>query len=147
MTTTGVELEKNDGSELFTLKVTNLTSTNANNVITHTIVAEAGAIAGESPLFEKEEYELSGEIKGMDATDYPNSGTYGDHDYGQAEELRRATKQWGDIVSNGLDTLYWDGRTIGVVISELRLDQNRENDPENQYTFTLALTAFDTPIN
>ena len=147
MTDTGVELEKNDGSEKFTLKVNNLTSSNANNVITHTIVAEAGQIAGEAPLFEKEEYELSGVIKGMEASDYPNSGTYSDDDYGQVEELRRVTKEWGDIVSNGLDTLYWDGRTIGVVISELRLDQNRENDPENQYGFTLSLTAFDTPIN
>lgn len=146
MTNTGVELEKNDGTETFVLKVNNITASNANNIITHTIIAEAGAIAGEEPLFEKEEYELSGEIKGMEAADYPNSGTYSDDDFGQAEELRRATKEWGDIASNGLDLLRWDGRSIDVVISELRLDQNRENDPEKQYTFTLSLTAFDTAV-
>jgi len=146
MTNTGVELDKNDGSETFTLKVNNLTSVNANNVITHTIVAEAGDIAGEEPLYEKESYELSGEVRGMDGTDYPNSGTYSDDDYGQVEELRRATKQWGDLASNGLDTLHWDGRTIGVVISELRIDQNRNEDPEKQYSFTMELMAFDTPV-
>ncbi|AGM11814.1 hypothetical protein M201_gp44 [Haloarcula californiae tailed virus 2] len=145
MTNTGVELEKNDGSETFTLKVNNVTASNANNVITHTIVSVAGSIAGSAPLFEKETYELSGEIKGMEAADYPNSGTYSDDDYGQAEELRRATKVWGDI-QNGLDTLRWDGRSIGVVISEFRLDQNREQDIPKNYTFTLELTAFDTPI-
>lgn len=145
MTNTGVELEKNDGSETFTLKVNNVTASNANNVITHTIISVAGSIAGSAPLFEKETYELSGEIKGMEADDYPNSGTYSDDDYGQAEELRRATKVWGDI-QNGLDTLRWDGRSIGVVISEFRLDQNREQDIPKNYTFTLELTAFDTPI-
>lgn len=144
MTNTGVELEKNDGSETFTLKVNNMTSVNANNVITHTLVT-AGNIAGEEPLFEKESYELSGEVKGMDSSDYPNSGTYSNDDYGQVEELRRATKEWGNITS-GMDTLRWDGRTIGVVISELRIDQNRGNDPEKQYTFTMELTAFDTPV-
>ena len=145
MTSTGVELEKNDGSEKFTLKVNNLTSSNANNVILHTIVAEAGRIAGESPIFEKESYELTGVIQAMEAADYPNSGTYSDDDFGMVEELRRATKEWGDI-SNGLDTLYWDGRTIDVVISEVRIDQNREETPEKEYSFTMELTAFDTPV-
>jgi hypothetical protein len=146
MTNTGVGLEKNDGTETFTLKVNTISSVNANNIITHTIVAEAGDIAGEEPLFEKESYELSGEVRGMEATDYPNSGTYNDDDYGQVEELRRAAKQWGDLASNGLDTLVWDGRSIGVVFSEIRVEQNREEDPEKQYTFTMELTAFDTPI-
>ena len=145
MTSTGVELEKNDGSEKFTLKVNNLTSSNANNVILHTIVAEAGRIAGEAPIFEKESYELTGVIQAMEAADYPNSGTYSDDDFGMVEELRRATKEWGDI-SNGLDTLYWDGRTIDVVISEVRIDQNREETPEKEYSFTMELTAFDTPV-
>lgn len=145
MTNTGVELEKNDASEKFTLKVANLTSSNANNIILHTIVAEAGRLAGESPVFEKESYELTGEIVGMEAADYPNSGTYSDDDYGMVEELRRATKQWGDI-SNGLDTLYWDGRVIDVAISEIRIDQNREEKPEKEYSFTMELTAFDTPV-
>lgn len=145
MTNTGVELEKNDATETFTLKVNNVTASNANNIITHTIISAAGSIAGSAPLFEKETYELSGVIKGMEAADYPNSGTYSDDDYGQAEELRRATKEWGDI-QNGLDTFKWDGRSIGVVISELRLDQNREQDIPKQYGFTLELTAFDTPI-
>ncbi len=146
MTNTGVELEKNDGSETFTLKVNNLTSSNANNVITHTIVAEAGNLAGEEPIFEKESYELTGVVQAMEAADYPNSGTYSDDDFGMVEELRRATKQWGDIASNGLDTLRWDGRTIGVVISELRIDQNREKTPEKEYSFTLEVVAFDTPV-
>lgn len=146
MTNTGVELEKNDGSETFTLKVNNLTSSNANNVITHTIVAEAGNLAGEEPIFEKESYELTGVIQAMEASDYPNSGVYSDDDFGMVEELRRATKQWGDIASNGLDTLRWDGRTIGVVISELRIDQNREETPEKEYSFTLEVVAFDTPV-
>ena len=146
MSDTGVELVKNDGSEAFTLKVDNITSVNANNIITHTIVAEAGNIAGEAPLFEKESYELTGDVRGMDGTDYPNSGTYANDEYGQVEELRRAAKQWGDLVSNGLNTLRWDGRSIGVVISEVRIEQNREEDPERQYTFTLELDAFDTPI-
>lgn len=145
MTNTGVELEKNDGSEVFTLKVRNMTNVNANNVITHTIVTAAGNISGEEPIFEKESYEMEGDIKGMDSTDYPNAGTYSDDDYGQVEELRRASRQWGDI-NNGLDTLRWDGRTIGVVISELRIDQNREEDPERQFTFTLELTAFDVAV-
>lgn len=145
MTDTGVELEKNDGSEKFTLKVNNLTSSNANNVITHTIVAESGNLAGEEPIFEKESYELTGVIQAMEADDYPNSGTYSNDDYGMVEELRRATKEWGNI-SSGLDTLYWDGRTIGVVISEVRIDQNREETPENQYSFTMELVAYDTPI-
>lgn len=145
MTNTGTELEKNDGSEKFTLKTNNLTSSNANNVILHTIVAEAGRIAGEEPIFEKESYELTGVIQAMEAADYPNSGTYSDDDFGFVEELRRATKEWGDI-SNGLDTLRWDGRTIDVVISEVRIDQNREETPEKEYSFTMELTAFDTPV-
>ena len=145
MTDTGVELEKNDGSESFTLKVNHVTNNNSNNIITHTIISAAGSIAGSEPLFERENYELTGEIRGMEAEDYPNSGTYSNHDYGQAEELRRASKEWGDIV-NGLDTLRWDGRTIGCVISEFRLEQDRSQDPEKQYTFTLELSAFDTSI-
>lgn len=147
MTNTGITLTKNDSSEVFHLKVSNVTAENANHVITHAIVSAAGNLAGSGPIFEKESYQLSGRIAGMDSSDYPNSGTYtseGD-DYGQAEELRRATKQWGDI-ENGLDTLTWDGRIIDVVISDFRLEQNREQEAPKQYTFTLELTAFDTPI-
>lgn len=146
MTNTGVELRKNDGSETFTLKCETLTSSNANNIITHTIVAEVGNLAGEEPIFEKETYELTGEIVGMEDADYPNSGTYSDDDFGQVEELRRAAKQWGTVVTGGLDTLYWDGRTIGCVISEVRIDQNRENNPEKDYSFTIELVSYDINI-
>lgn len=145
MTSTGVELVKNDGSETFTLKVNDISATNANNIVTHTIVAEVGQILGEEPLFEKEEYEISGRIVGMEGADYPNDGTYTDDDFGQSEELRRASKVWGDI-TNGLDTLNWDGRSIDVVISEFRLTENRQNNAERQYSFTLLLTAFDTAL-
>lgn len=143
MTDTGVTLTKNDGSEQFTLKVNNVTMSNSSNVIVKSIISAAGELAGTDPVLAKETYELSGDIRGMDGTDYPNSGVYSDDDFGMTEELRRAAKQWGPDTNNGLDTLDWDGRTIDVVISEIRIDQNRNQDPEKQYSFTLELTTYD----
>jgi hypothetical protein len=146
MTSTGVNLVKNDGSETFVLKVENIENTNSNNIVTHTLVSEIGNIAGEEPLFEKEGYTVDGVIAGTEPADYPNSGTYSNHDYGMSEELRRAVRQWGNVATGGLDTLQWDGRSIGVVIADFILTQDRTADGPRQYTYTLELTSYDTSI-
>lgn len=145
-TATNTALERNDGGELFILKVSHVEAVNAKNAYIKSITSAAGNLAGADPVLEKETYELTGEVRGMDPGDYPNSGTYADHDFGFAEELRRASKEWGPDLENGLDTFDWDGREIGVVITELRLEENPQETPEKQYTFTMELTAFDVYV-
>jgi len=150
MTSTGITLVKNDGSETFTLKVTNVKVQVSNNVIIKSILSAVGGLAGANPVLSKEAYQLSVVIKDMDASDYPNSGTYSvtpnTHAYGQHNELLRVAAEWGPTQADGLDTLNYDGRSISGVISDLQLSEDRTSDNQRQYTGTLEFTHFDVYI-
>lgn len=150
MTNTETELEKNDGTEKFTLKVTNVKTQVSNNVIVKSILSAAGGLAGANPVLSKEAYQCSVVIKDMEASDYPNSGSYSTtpntHNYGQMEELRRAAREWGPDTNDGFDQFLYDGRSIDVVISDLQLNEDRSQDLSREWAGTLELTHYDVYI-
>lgn len=150
MTTTDVSLKKNDGSETFVLRVTNVKYSNSQSVITRAILSATGGLAGADPVLSKETFKLSIEIANTDAADYPNSGTYSStpntDNYGMYEELRRVANEWGPDSTDGLDTLEYDGRSVDVVISDLQLTEDIEQDPKREYSGTIEVTHFDVYI-
>lgn len=150
MTDTDVQLDKNDGSETFVLRVTNVKYANSQSVLTRSILSATGGLAGANPVLSKETWTLTIEIANTDAADYPNSGTYSStpntDNYGMYEELRRAANEWGPTTADGLDTMTYDGRTVDVVITDLQLTEDIERDPKREYSGTIELTHFDVYI-
>lgn len=150
MTSTGLSLVKNDGTEEFVLRGSNVKLSVSNNVIIKSILSAVGGLAGANPVLSKETYQISVILKGVEAADYPNSGTYSvtpnTHNYGMHNELARAAREWGPTTADGLDTLEYDGRSIDGVISDLQLSEDRTSDNQRQYTGTLEFTHFDVYI-
>lgn len=140
------ELRRNDGTETFQMKVTSVEPSITNNLAVRSIISAVGGLAGKDPVLNKETYQIDGDIKGMEATDYPNSGSYSDHDYGYENELRRAAKEWGPDLSNGFDVFFWDGRTIEGVITDMSPREDRGQDKGRDYTFTMEFTHLDVYI-
>jgi hypothetical protein len=151
MTSTGLTITKNDGTEQFTLKSNQVKTVISMGVITKAILGGASSLAGGDPTLSKETLEINGVIRDMEAADYPNSGTYNDDDLGFAEELRRAVKEWRPTTSNGLNTLEYETGTnlrgpISGLLTEVQVTENRDNDAPRQYTFTIEWTHYDVYI-
>lgn len=125
-----VRLTKNDGSEQYNLRCEKVKSKVSNGLITRSILSGLGdLIAGADPVLNTETYQLQQiSIRNVDGDDYPNSATYNNDNYGMENELRRSAKEWGPDLDNGFDTLYWDGREIGVVITDYSSEQSASED-------------------
>jgi hypothetical protein len=148
MTTTDLTLVKNDGSETFTLKATDVKSTVSMGVVTKALLGGAASLSGGDPVLSKETYELNGVIKDVDAADYPNAGTYSDDDLGMAEELKRAAKEWQPTVQDGLNVMNYDqgaNRRGGIdgLLTEVAVTEDRSADKPRDYTFTIEWTHYD----
>lgn len=139
MTDTALSIERNDGTEEFTLKSNQVKMALSASTTIKAVLSAAGGLAGASPVLAKETYQINLVLKDVEAEDYPNSSTYEDedvnpHNYGIHSELRRAFKEWGPTVSDGFDTLHYDGRDIDGMITDLQLTENRQEDVSRQYT-------------
>lgn len=141
-----VTLDRNDGSETFRLKVDSVEPTISNGLFTRSLISATGGLAGKDPILNKETYQITGDIKAMEASDYPNSAGYSDDDRGMEIELRRASKEWGPDTTDGFDTMTWDGRVIEGVITEFSPREDRSSDIGRNYTFSMEFTHIDVYI-
>lgn len=151
MTTTNLTITKNDGTETFTLKATDVKSSIGMGVITKAVLGGIASLTGTDPVLSKETYELNGVIKDVDPGDYPNSGTYSDDDLGMSEELKRAAKEWKPTTGDGLNTMDYDQGanlrgTIDGVLTQVDISENRDQDKPRDYTFTIEWTVYDVYV-
>lgn len=146
----GVRLERNDGSEEFVFKATNVKKSHSNGLVTDTIISGLREIVGGKLVLEKETLTVEGIIKNMEPDHYPNSSTYDDDDLGFERELDRAGKEWGWDNTDGFDRLYWGDRDpINGVITQTDATEDA-TDPElgpGSYTFTVEFTYLDAFIS
>ena len=148
MTTTNLVLVKNDGSEEFTLKASNVKSTISMGVVTKALLGATASLSGGEPTLSKETYEINGVIRDVDASDYPNAGTYSDNDLGMSEELKRAAKQWSPTKADGLNTMKYDEGSnlrgaVDGLLTEVAITEDRNSDKPRDYSFTLEWTHYD----
>ena len=144
MTSTSVDIERNDGSETFVLKTSRIDHEISNGLVTDSIISGVSReLGGGKLVLDIRKFEIDIDIQGMEAADYPNSSTYSDDDYGYAQELERAALTWGWTSSDGFDTLNYDGRTLTGVLTNLNLVENTENTKARQYTGNIEWTYLD----
>lgn len=141
-----VVLTRNDGSETFTLKAETVQFRQSNGLITDSVISALREVVGGKLVLERETYVVGGIIKGVEADQYPNAGTYEDHDYGMKSELDRASDTWGYDTTNGFDYLTWgrDPPRQGVFTSVALTED--ASDPEmgsGAYAFEIEWTYLD----
>lgn len=156
MTDSRVELRRNDGSEVFTLKTTRVETEVSNGLVTDSVVSGVSRrVLGGKLVLDLRTFQIDIEIQGMDSSDYPNASTYDgssddrpdDDDYGFRWELERAALEWGWDSSNGFDQLYYDGRTFNAVITNLAITEDTTSGKARTYTGTLETTYLDAFIS
>lgn len=145
-----VVLTRNDLSEEFTLKAESVQYRQSNGLVTDSVISALREIVGGKFVLEKETYVISGIIKGVDPSHYPNSGTYVDDDYGMKSELDRAGEAWGFDTTDGFDTMKWgrDPPRQGV-FTELVITEDATN-PEmgsGAYEFEVEWTYLDAFVS
>lgn len=148
MTDTEVELRRNDSSETFVLKAYNVDPSVENGLVTDSIIsATSRQLLGGKLVLSAETYQISFEIQGMESTDYPNSGSYSNDDYGFRWELWRAAHQWGFTIADGFDQLYYDGQLIDGVITLFNPTEDTEQKKARTYDATLEFTHVDAFVS
>jgi len=148
MTTTEVELRRNDGSETFVLKATRVDPTVSNGLVTDSIISAASRqVLGGKLVLSAETYQVDFDIQGMESADYPNAGTYSNDDYGFKEELWRASHEWGFTLSDGLDVLYYDGKSVEGVITEFNPTEDLNQRKARTYDASLEFTHVDAYVS
>jgi len=148
MTSTEVELRRNDGSETFVLKATRVDPSVENGLITDSIIsATSRQVLGGKFVLANETYQIDFDIQGMEAADYPNSGSYSNHDYGFKSELWRAAHEWGFTIADGFDQLYYDGDLIDGVITLFNPTEDTEQRKARTYDATVEFTHLDAFIS
>lgn len=143
-----VKLIRNDGSETFRLKAYNVDTDVENGLITDSLASAFRQVVGSKLRLDLQTYTVDFVIQGMTPDDYPNASTYDgssastpdNDDYGFREELMRASKEWGYDLSNGFDTLEYDGRSIDGVITAFDPTEDTANRPGRTYDATLEWT-------
>ena len=147
MTVTATRIIRNDDSEEFVLKTPTVRSTVSRSVVTRAVLSAAGGLVGGDPIIGKEVFAIQNvAIRDISPDDYPNSGTYSDHNLGFKQELLRAAKTWSPSVSNGLDVFHYDGEEHGGVLTDVQITENVQEDAPRQYSATLEWTAYDAYI-
>lgn len=147
MPETEVRLIRNDGSETFQLKAERVEMTTSNGFVTSSVISGASnEVLGSKLVLDMVTFQIAIKIQGHEASDYPNSSSYSDHDRGFAREIRRASEQWGYTVSDDLDELYWDGRRVGGVITEVSVSEDVNQQMQRTYTGDIEFTHVHTAI-
>lgn len=141
-----VRLQRNDGTEEFVLKTETVQYRQSNGLVTDSVISALREVVGGKLVLEKEAYVISGIIKGVDPTHYPNSATYTDDDYGMKTELDRAGDTWGYDTTDGFDQMKWgrDPWRQGI-LTELMITEDATN-PElgsGAYEFEVEWTYLD----
>lgn len=151
-----VKVIRNDGSETFRLKAERVETSVENGLVTDSIISAASRqVAGGKLVLELQRYTIDFVIQGMTPDDYPNASTYDgssastpdNDDYGFREELMRASKEWGYDLSNGFDTLEYDGRSIDGVITAFDPTEDTANRPGRTYDATLEWKFLDAYVS
>lgn len=141
MTSTLVELKRNDGSETFTLKANRVQTQVSNGFVTDSVISGTSRkVLGGKLVLELQTYQVDAIIQGMEAADYPNSGSYSDHDYGFKQELERASKEWGFTTADGFDQIVYDGQTIDGVFTSFDFTEDTEQRKRRSYEGTVEWT-------
>lgn len=142
-----VTLTKNDGSETFDLKVNKPDRSLGNDLVSQTIIAQAGEVAGKDVGLGFETISLQGKIQKTQKGTYPTGGNYPSIDlskWARATEkemaLAHAARTWGPDDANGFDVLEWGPRSIDGMISKYSASENRSQEGPEQYNFTLEWT-------
>jgi hypothetical protein len=144
-----IQIVKADGSEEFNLRVEKVQTKVSNGLITRSILSGLGdLVAGSDPVLNTETFKLQNvQLRNVDASDYPNSSSYSNHNYGMENELRRAAKEYGPSLAKGFDHLKWDGRTIDTVITDFSSNQSAvEDGVPRVYTCDIKLTHVDVYV-
>jgi hypothetical protein len=148
MSDTEVELRRNDGSEIFVLKASRVETEVSNGLVTDSIVSGISReILGGKFVLDIRQWQIDLDIQGMDSSDYPNSGSYSDDDYGFYNELERASLEWGWDRQDGFDELYYDGRSLNGVFTNLNLVEDVSSRPARQYDASIEWTYLDVFIS
>lgn len=156
MTDTRVELRRNDGSEVFRLKTTRVETEISNGLVTDSIISGVSRrVLGGKFVLDLRTFQIDVDIQGMESGDYPNASTYDgssaerpdDDDYGFRWELERAALEWGWDSSDGFDQLYYDGRELQGVITNVSLVEDTEANKPRTYTGSVEWTYLDSWIN
>lgn len=141
MTSTEVEIRRNDGDETFVCKAESVELVASNGLIMDSIIsAVTNKVLGSKFVLEAVTYQIDLTIQGMEAGDYPNSASYTDHDKGFRDELYRACLEWGFTLSDDFDILYYDGRTIDGLITEYSPLEDLSQKQQRTYDATLEWT-------
>lgn len=144
-----VLLTRNDGSEEFTLKAETVQYRQSNSLVTDSVISALREIVGGKLVLEKENYVISGNIKGVDPAHYPNSSLYSDHDYGMKRELDRAGDVWGFDSTDGFDQMTWgrDPARQGI-LTELSITEDASNSQlgSGAYEFEIEWTYLDAYV-
>lgn len=148
-----VVLRRNDydtSGEEFYLKVDKIDRNMSNNIVTRSIIATAGDIAGKKINLDTENYSMNGYIMGTEADTYPSYVSIDTDKWAQATEkemnLAQAARLWGPDLSDGFDTLIWGPRTISGMISAYNVTENPGSKAPEQYDFTIQWTHTNTYI-
>jgi len=148
MTSTEVTLTRNDGSETFVLKAESVDRSVENGLVTDSIIsAVSRQVVGGKLVLSRETYQIDFPIQGMEAADYPNSGTYTDHDWGFNEELWRAAHDWGFTLADGFDTLSYRDRTVDGVITLFNPKEDTGQQKAGTFDASLEFTHLDAYVS
>lgn len=139
-----VRILRNDGSEEFRLKATQVETAVENNVATDSIISGVSrAVAGGKLVLGLQRYQISFIIQGTEPGDYPNAGTYSNDDKGMRDELLRASKTFGFTDEDGFDRLLYDGRSIDGVFTAYNVTEDTSSRPARTYDATIEWTHLD----
>lgn len=139
-----VRILRNDGSEEFRLKATQVETAVENNVATDSIISGVSrAVAGGKLVLGLQRYQISFVIQGTEPGDYPNAGTHANDDKGMRDELLRASKTFGFTQADGFDKLLYDGRSIDGVFTSYNVTEDTSSRPARTYDATIEWTHLD----
>lgn len=143
MTTTDVSLVRNDGSEQFILKADRVEETVSNGFVSDSIISGVTRkTLGAKLVLELITYQVDITIQGVEATDYPNSSSYTDHEWGMRQELRRASLHWGYTMADGFDTLEYRDLSANGVLTEYSPMEDTDQRQAGTFTATIEWTNF-----
>lgn len=145
-----VRIERNDGSEAFEFKAENVDYNQSNGLVTDSVISALREVVGGKLVLESETITVTGIVKDVDSTYYPNSSSYSDHDRGFETELRRAGKEWGFDTTDGFDRLYWGPRpAIQGVLTEVGIteDATATDLGAGSYSFEIEWTYLDAYVS
>lgn len=140
-----VDIERYDGSEKFNIKAHRVEPEYSKGVVSKATQGVLNTV-GASVRLDKVDFTIEAKIQGMTSSDYPNSGSYTDHDKGFRDEIARAAEEWAPVLSGGsvkMDSLNWDGREIKGLLTNVATPEDSERKKAGVYGLTMEWRHFD----